>query len=135
MKSSRGIVLALAAAIVLSFIAGDLLADKPLKAPKPAYVSPAENYGFLPPPVDLKGLRPYAKSPLALMAPPASWNWRTMNGVTPVKNQNPYGTCWAFATIGDMQPLSLALLAYGYFVHIEKRERQAQRLTRARGQE
>jgi C1A family cysteine protease len=103
MKSSRGIVLALSVIVVLSFIAGDLFADRPLKAPKPVYVSPAENYGFMPPPVDLTGLRPYAKSPLAQMAPPASWDWRTMNGVTPVKNQNPYGACWAFAAIGDLE--------------------------------
>jgi C1A family cysteine protease len=107
MQSSRWFVFVIVAAIGSSFVAGDLLAQRPLKAPKPVYVSPPENYGYMPPPVDMKGLRPYAKSLLGQMAPPASWDWRTMNGVTSVKNQNPYGTCWAFATLGDLESKAL----------------------------
>jgi C1A family cysteine protease len=114
MKSSRWFVSILVAVIGLSFFAGDLLAEKPLKAPKPVYVSPPENYGFMPPPVDMTGLRPYAKSLLGQMSPPASWDWRTMNGVTSVKNQNPYGTCWAFATIGDLESKRLIREAAAY---------------------
>jgi hypothetical protein len=31
------------------------------------------------------------------------WDWRTRNKVTPVKNQNPAGTCWAFSCMGAME--------------------------------
>ncbi len=103
MTSSKWSILVLAALIAALFVAGHGYAEKPLKAPKPEYVAPSESFGLLPPPVDMKGLRPYTKSLLGQMAPPASWDWRTMSGVTPVKNQNPYGTCWAFATIGDLE--------------------------------
>ena len=103
MKSSLWFLIVVAIVIGSTFVAGDLQAEKPLKAPKPAYVSPPESFGLLPPPVDLKGLRPYAKSALGQLAPADSWDWRMMNGVTPVKNQNPYGTCWAFATVGDLE--------------------------------
>jgi C1A family cysteine protease len=103
MASPRRLVCAFIAIIGFLLVAGDLRADRPLKAPKPVYVSPPESYGLLPPPVDMTGLRPYAKSLLGQMSPPPSWDWRTMNGVTPVKNQNPYGTCWAFATVGDLE--------------------------------
>jgi C1A family cysteine protease len=103
MRSTKRLVFLLIAVIGCSLVAGDLRAEKPLKAPKPVYVAPAESYGLLPPPVDVKSLRPYAQSRLSRMAPPPSWDWRTMSGVTSVKNQNPYGTCWAFATLADLE--------------------------------
>ncbi len=31
------------------------------------------------------------------------WDWRTQGKVTPVKNQNPAGTCWAFSCMGAME--------------------------------
>ncbi len=34
---------------------------------------------------------------------PAVWDWRTMNGVTPAKNQGSCGSCWAFAAAGEME--------------------------------
>jgi hypothetical protein len=34
---------------------------------------------------------------------PSAWDWRQQNGVTPVKDQNPFGTCWAFATMAMME--------------------------------
>ena len=41
------------------------------------------------------------------LAPPSptapSFSWRIRGVMTPVKNQNPYGTCWAFACIGALE--------------------------------
>ena len=34
---------------------------------------------------------------------PSSWDWRTMNGVTPIKNQGNCGSCWAFGTVGPLE--------------------------------
>lgn len=34
---------------------------------------------------------------------PSSFDWRQYGCVTPPKNQNPCGTCWAFATIGSYE--------------------------------
>ncbi len=34
---------------------------------------------------------------------PIAWDWRTSGDVTSVKDQNPYGTCWAFSSIGCLE--------------------------------
>lgn len=47
---------------------------------------------------------PVAKGPL-----PKAFSWRAKGMVTPVKNQNPYGTCWAFGTTGALEA--------SYFIH------------------
>ena len=39
----------------------------------------------------------------AFGALPSSYDLRTLGYVTPVKNQNPYGTCWAFGSLGALE--------------------------------
>jgi C1A family cysteine protease len=111
MKFHKWPLLILIAAVTLSAVAGAGYAQVPESAPKKIYTPPPENFGYQPPPVDLGHLQP---SQQMLMGPmqPASWDWRTMSGVSSVKNQNPYGTCWSFCYIGCLE--SQVLLADAY---------------------
>jgi len=38
---------------------------------------------------------------------PATYDLRTSNKVSPVKDQNPWGTCWAFATFASLESTSM----------------------------
>lgn len=47
----------------------------------------------------------------------ASYDLRTVGKVTSVKNQNPYGTCWAFATFGSLESYLLPNEARDFSEH------------------
>ena len=64
-----------------------------------------------------------ANEPMTLMAAgglPERYDGRELGYVTPVKNQNPLATCWAFATVGALES---SLLAQGKAVAPDLSER------------
>jgi C1A family cysteine protease len=69
--------------------------------------------GLLPSPLDLSHLVGRANVSRAGLraALPSAYDLRTLGRLTPVKNQDPYGTCWAFASYGSLE--SCLLLASG----------------------
>jgi C1A family cysteine protease len=85
-----------------------------MEAPlNPAFIEfiknpPEVNYGYIPPPFDTSHLnnivpKNYAQ-PKAL---PTQYDWREQNGVTPIKDQNPCGTCWIFGTTSVLESKAL----------------------------
>ena len=67
-------------------------------------VESAYPLGWRPGPVDLSHLRIPTRTPKALTkAFDASYDLRTQGKLTAVKNQNPYGTCWAHATCASLE--------------------------------
>lgn len=75
-----------------------------------AYYDGLEFYGAIPEPTDLSHL---ANNPpvmnsmngtiYASAALPSYYDLRDYGHVTNIKNQNPYGTCWAFASVGAIE--------------------------------
>lgn len=60
--------------------------------------------GLVPAPIDLSHLSVNAAGQAARdPALPATYDLRTKGKVSPVGNQNPYGTCWTFATFASME--------------------------------
>jgi C1A family cysteine protease len=90
------------AILLAAAAASDGSAQELRAAPKKYTVFPPgpKEFGYVGPPHDLSHIKPIHGIP---RAPADSWDWRAMSGVTPVKNQNPYGTCWVFAAIGDLE--------------------------------
>jgi len=77
---------------------------------------PESFYGYIPPTMDLSHLEGIsAQESMALLAQlPSSWDWRDYGKVTPVKNQNPCGTCWAFGTTSVLESAVLLGESTGY---------------------
>jgi C1A family cysteine protease len=67
------------------------------------------NYGLIPAPVDLSYLAgqviPERFEGQPVLAP--VYDLRTVGGVSGIRDQGPYGTCWAFATFGSMESFLL----------------------------
>jgi len=60
--------------------------------------------GYVPTPVDFSHLQGRAPAGVReLKALPSSYDLRAQGKLTPAKNQNPWGTCWAFATFGSLE--------------------------------
>lgn len=60
--------------------------------------------GLIPLPIDLSHLTgQQIFQDRAKMAPPASYDLRTQGRLTPIRNQNPCGTCWAFSTLACIE--------------------------------
>ena len=87
-----------------------VLAQAAAAAPKPTLVpadpgaarDAAKGSGVLRAPRDFADLTGVRVSPL-LFAAPASYDLRSLDRVTPVKDQGPFGTCWAFATFASLE--------------------------------
>lgn len=62
-------------------------------------------YGYAPSPLDLSYLADSAPEVTAstFAAVPASYDLRERGTVTSVKNQSPYGTCWAFGSLAALE--------------------------------
>jgi C1A family cysteine protease len=60
--------------------------------------------GYIPEPVDLSHLKKQSTiSPFTMAAFPASYDLRTKNKMTPVRDQSSCGSCWAFGTYGSAE--------------------------------
>jgi C1A family cysteine protease len=99
------LLLLILAVTFIAAVSSEAFAQRPTAAPKKYVTFPSgpTEFGYVEPPMDLSQIRPFQDGRGMLMAPAASWDWRTMSGVTPVKNQNPFGACWAFAALGDLE--------------------------------
>ena len=75
---------------------------------KDAYYS-GKNYGVIPSPIDFSHLsaNPPTKTWTTIL--PSAYDPRTAGRkLPPVKNQNPYGTCWSFGSIGALEASYIA---------------------------
>jgi C1A family cysteine protease len=91
--------------ILTVLVAVPLLAETPTPriAPKGSQSPGAGDprFGFVPPPGDLS----HIKAPMArpMMALASDFDWRVAGKVTPVKDQQSCGSCYAFASIGNFE--------------------------------
>ncbi len=91
--------------------------DEPILAPQnPAFSSYATQLassrpefaggqpaGLVPEPFELPSIRVHSVQSLNIVALPTSYDLRTLNKLTPVRNQGSCGSCWDFAAIGSLE--------------------------------
>jgi len=94
-------VILLAAASSFLFAAGDT--EQQQTGPAGPVSRDIGEGGFIPPLVYMHDLHATPQQIMAMPQAPIAWDWRTSGDVTSIKNQNPYGTCWAFSTIGCLE--------------------------------
>lgn len=100
MKHSQGILSCMLIAAILLAAANDLPAQELQYARTIPYDPSPSATGAAPPPLDMSHLRPAARLDSIL---PSVWNWVAEGDVSMVKYQGPFGTCWAFTAIADIE--------------------------------
>ena len=106
MKASRFLTVSILLLVLLACLPLAGFAQELRRAPEREYTPPEENFGFVPPRFELYQMKP-SRPFTAPALQPAPWDWRSLGGVTSVKNQNPYGTCWAFGYLGCLESMML----------------------------
>jgi len=85
------------------------LSSSPSPAPAPPAPAPSfyeGDMGLGERPSDESGLLPLgATRPGIAASAPGSWDWRSVGGLTPVKDQRPTATCWAHASLAGLESL------------------------------
>ncbi len=76
--------------------------------------------GYAPPPGYQAELEKHLKIFPIQKTLPSNLNWKTLNGITPVKNQAQCGSCWAFAATAEME----AYVKIYYGVEVDLSEQQ-----------
>lgn len=123
----RGVLSLIVACVALPFLQTGSQAQQLQRAPiNPGFAQPTQprmttaaagshGLGFVPSTVDLSHIQGRALFAASVQAAlPAKYDLRTLGKLTPVKDQGPDGTCWAFATMGSLESALLPTAAWDF---------------------